>query len=250
MSSLCVYFGTEMPDPRWAAELIDTDVVLEPYHPLVQRGAFRDAFPNSRRYVYVNPTTVDPWILERAATPPPLIGHDERWGLPRLDLDHRSGFDWAVASAVEVLRDHGETVDGLFVDDLDRLIPDRLDIAMDYIVQVTTRLDWEPGWFVNRAFDLWPLIEGLDAVLLEDITPELVAFEPVGRVRWVREIVIDNVRKARDRGVRIHSLGYADQESIRHGAARDEHLELELTGLVDSVTSGADRRLSDWRVSR
>lgn len=244
-----MYFGTEMPPPEWAAALIDTDVVLEPYHPLVQQRAFREVFPNSRRYVYVNPTTVDPWILERAATPPPLIGHDERWGLPRLDLDRQAGFDWAVDSAVEVLGDHGGTVDGLFVDDLDRLIPNRVDIAMNYIVQVTMRLDWEPGWFVNRAFDLWPMIEGLDAVLLEDITPRLVSFEPASRIRWIRDVVIDSVQKARHRGVRIHSLGYADQESTRDGTARDEALEAELEALVDSTTIGADRRLSDWRIS-
>jgi hypothetical protein len=244
-----VYFGTALPDPGWAETLVDTDVVLEPYHPLVQQGAFRDAFPNSRRYIYVNPTTVDPWILERASSPPPLIGHDERWGLPRLDLDNPAGFDWAVASAVGVLGDHGETVDGLFVDDLDRLIPDRVEIAMEYIVQVTTQLRWEPGWFVNRAFALWPLIEGLDAVLLEDITPELVAYEPAGRIRWMRDVVLENARKARRRGVRIHSLGYADQEGIRTGMARDESLEKELNELVDSVTTGADRQLSDWRVS-
>jgi hypothetical protein len=249
MSDLCIYFGTAEPDPAWAASLRDIDVVLEPYHPVVQERRFAATFPHARRFVYVNPTTVDPWLLERSPVPPPLIGYDERWNLPRLDLDQTAGFDWAVDTAVRIAQEQGHGIDGLFVDDLDRLIPGRRDTAIDYLVQVAVRLGREPGWFVNRGFELWPFIEGLDAVLLEDITPHLVAFRVISDVRWMREVVLDQVRTARARGVRVHSLGYRDQEPEDGGRSPDRRLERELAALVDSITTGAGRSLDEWMVS-
>jgi hypothetical protein len=249
MNRLCIYFGTEQPDAVWAAALTDADVVLEPYHPLVQEHRFAEAFPNARRFVYVNPTTVDPWLLARASDPPPLLGYDDRWNLPRLDLRRPEAFDWAVDTAVEIATDQAADIDGLFVDDLDRLLPDQRDTAIDYLVQVTTRLRREPGWFVNRGFELWPYIEGLEAVLLEDITPQLVAFQVVSEVRWVRDIVMPSVRDARARGIRIHSLGYRDQEDAEFERTPDSRLEHELAALIDSTTRGAERSLNEWMVS-
>jgi hypothetical protein len=248
-SRLCLYFGVELPNAEWAAALDDTDVVLEPYHPLVKDGGFATAFPLARRYVYVNPTSVDPWLLERADPVPPLIGYDDRWSLPRLDLEHPDGLTWAVNRALEALQADGGNVHGLFVDDLDRLLPDLPELAMDFLVQVSIRHGKEPGWFINRAFELWPLIEGLDVVLLEDITPQLIGYESKMHVEWTREVVFANVRQARARGVRIHALGYKDQETIMQGIP-DAAPEIELAELVDSVTVGADRDLNEWRVSQ
>jgi hypothetical protein len=249
VSQLCLYFGVEMPDAEWALGLTNTDVVLEPYHPLVKDGGFADAFPNSRRYVYVNPTTVDPWLLERAETKPPLIGYDDRWSLPRLDLEQETGFAWAVKEAVDALKADGGRIHGLFVDDLDRLLPGQVDVAMDFLVHVSLQNGSEPGWFLNRAFELWPLVEGLDVVLLEDITPQLIGYEPEGGVRWMRDVVLEQVRAARARGIRVHSLGYKDQEGIMLDRSPDEALERDLSALVHSVTTGVDRQLSEWRVS-
>jgi hypothetical protein len=249
VNGLCIYFGTAQPDPDWARSLVDADVVLEPYHPIVQEHRFAEVFPSARRFVYVNPTTVDPWLLDRSPNRPPLLGYDERWNLPRLDLGQEEAFDWAVDTAVAIGRDQADQLDGLFVDDLDRLIPEQQDVAIDYLVQVTNRLSWEPRWFVNRGFELWPLIEGLEAVLLEDMTPYLVAFQVVSDVRWVRDVVLPGLREARARGVRVHSLGYLDQEQEAAGRAPDRQLERELAGLVDSVTTGAGRSLDEWMVS-
>ena len=250
---LCIYFGTDLPAPGWTDERAGRgrlDVVLEPYHPLVQGGGFADAFPTARRYVYVNPTTVDPWVLGQLSDPPPLLGRDERWGLPRLDLEHPDGFAWAVRSACAALGGDAGRLHGAFVDDLDRLLPAREEIAMEYFVQVALQLGWEPAWFVNRAFALWPRIEHLDAVLLEDITPDVAAHEDADAVRWIREEVLPEVRAVRQRGTTVHSMGYADQLSDPPpDRATDELLRTDLAALVDSVTDGADRMLHDWRWS-
>ena len=250
MTALCLYFGTEMPDREWARSLAGADVVLEPYHPLVKDGGFADIFPDCQRYVYVNPTSVDPWILGQSKSKPPLIGRDGRWDLPRLDLSTPEGFNWAVAEALTALAADGGRGHGLFVDDLDRLLPEQTEIAMSYLVHVTVRHGKEPGWFLNRAFSLWPLVEGLDAVLLEDITPALIGYESVSGVRWVREVVLQGVRQVRARGIHVHSIGYSDHEKIPEGRIPDPVLTKELAELVDSVTTGADRRLEEWRVSK
>lgn len=245
---LCVYFGTEMPDPAWAQDLGAIDIVLEPYHPLVQGGGFAEAFPDARRFVYVNPTTIDPWVLGQLADPPPLVGRDDRWDLPRLDLDHPDGFAWAVRSACAALSGDRGRIHGAFVDDLDRLLPDREELAIEYFVQVAVHLDREPAWFINRAFALWPRVEHLEAVLLEDISPDVAAHEPPATVRWMREQVLPAVRAVRQRGTRVHAMDYADQHGRADGPA-DEGLRVEVAGVVDSVTTGADRMLHEWIVS-
>lgn len=247
MTKLSVYFGTEMPDQAWAQTLTEADVVLEPYHPLVKQGGFAEMFPYANRYVYVNPTTIDPWILERMSDPPPLAGIDERWELPRLDLTQAKAMRWAIQTAVIALECDKGQLNGVFVDDLDRLIPDQWDQALEYLGGIVAEHGAEPEWFINRAFPLWPYIENLRAVLLEDITPHLVNFEPPQQQRWLRDMVLGSVRKVKERGVRVHSLGYEDQESTAQARGRD--LGVSLASLIDSVTTGADRPLHQWRVS-
>jgi hypothetical protein len=253
MPALCVYFGTEPPEQHVPAARDDLDVVLEPYHPLVKTGGFTEAFPHARRFVYVNPTTVDPWVLRQLADPPPLLGHDERWNLPRLDLEHPDGFAWAVRSACAALAGDDGRLHGAFVDDLDRLLPEQEEIAVEYVAQVTHQLGWEPAWFVNRGFALWGRIERLEAVLLEDISPAVSSREPVATVRWLREDVLPRVREVRARGVRVHALSYADQEPGPGGTDADPAADLRLhdqvRDVVDSVTTGADRNLHVWRTS-
>jgi hypothetical protein len=248
MNKLCVYFGTEPPDATVPQTLEDVDVVLEPYHPLVKSRGFREAFPLARRFVYVNPTTVDPWVLGQLSDPPPLIGRDETWNLPRLDLDHPDGFDWAVRSACAALEGDDGSIHGAFVDDINRLLPDREELLMEWFVEVVQRLGWEPAWFLNRGFAIWPRVERLEAVLLEDITPEISAAQPPAYVRWMREDVLPRVEEARARGVRVHCLGYRDQEPTG-GVLLDDALRRDLRRLVDSVTTGADRQLHEWRLS-
>ena len=119
---------------------------------------------------------------------------------------------------------------------------------MEWFVQVTSQLGHEPAWFLNRGFGLWPRIEHVEAVLLEDITPEISAAQPPAYVRWVREEVLPAVRAVRQRGVRVHSLGYRDQEPTVPVLV-DESLRVELATVVDTVTTGADRQLHEWRLS-
>jgi hypothetical protein len=250
MTGLCINFGTEVPKRSWAGSLVDFDVVLEPYHPLVKYGGFAETFPNARRYIYVNPTSVDPWELERATKKPPLIGNDERWNLPRLDLDRPEALDFAVETAVRSFAlDDGQSR-GLFVDDLDRMLPDRADLAIEYLARVSSGIGREPRWFLNRGFELWPQVEALDAVLLEDIAPHLVGYAKVSEVRWLRDVVLAGARTARDRGVRIHALSYADQENHTDRPARDLVLETEFAEIVDTVTTDQERRLEEWRINQ
>ncbi|MBW4043115.1 MAG: hypothetical protein HIU86_13510 [Acidobacteria bacterium] len=248
MSAMSIYFGVEHPVQPVVSAIGAGDVVLEPFHPLVRDGGFADVFPHSRRYVYVNPTTVDPWHYERMADKPPIIGTDERWGLPRLDLDRPEALDWAVAQAVDAFAADGGRSTGLFVDDLDRLLPDRAELAIEYLARVGEATAREPRWFVNRGFALWPRIEALDAVLLEDLAPEVVGFTSIDESRWLDD-VFAAVRGARARGVRVHALSYDDQPAGGTTIA-DLRVRGELTALLDSVTTGADRPLNVWRTSR
>jgi hypothetical protein len=248
MSAMSIYFGVDHPEAGLPSAIGTGDVVLEPFHPLVRDGGFADVFPRCRRYVYVNPTAVDPWHFERMADPPPITGTDERWALPRLDLDRPEALDFAVEQAVAAFAADGGRSTGLFVDDLDRLLPDRAELAIEYLARVGERTPREPRWFVNRGFALWPRIEALDAVLLEDLAPEVVGFESIDRTRWMDD-VLAAVRGVRLRGVRVHALSYEDQPAAGSTVA-DRRVQTDLAALIDTVTTDADRPLNVWRISR
>ena len=55
MTGLVVYYGTTSPDAGWAVALSDTDVVLQPYHPILMERAYRRTFPGASRFVYREP---------------------------------------------------------------------------------------------------------------------------------------------------------------------------------------------------
>ena len=245
MSDLLLYLGMDVPPLAWSAALTDVDVVLEPFHPLVKYGGFAERFPAARRFVYVNPTSVDPWVLERADHRPPLIGEDREWSLPRLDLDDPAGLDWAVQQAVDAFESGDSRPDGLFVDDLDRLLPDRSELCIEFLARVTNAIGQEPRWFLNRGFELWPRVEALDAVLLEDISPLVSQYGDVDQIRWLREVVLPAVDAVRRRGVRVHAVSYADQEGADQ-VAPDVSVHADLHGAVDSVHTGLDRRIWQW----
>lgn len=241
-----VYFGVDVPDAAWSKSLRNADVVLEPFHPLVADGGFADRFPHARRYVYVNPTSVDPWRLERDASDAPVAGWDARWNLPRIDPSTPEGMRWAVRSAVEAADADGGRSHGLFVDDLDRLLPDRPDVALRFLSEVQ-RVRGGVRWFVNRAFPLWDRIAGLDAVLLEDMAPSVTRHAPAPEVQWVREQVLPALDAVRARGVAVHAVAYADQTPLLVRAP-DLALERDLADRIDSVVLNSGRAAASWEV--
>lgn len=247
MRRALVYFGTDRPDAAWSAAQVHADVVLQPYHPLAREGGFADHFPQARRYVYVNPTSVDPWLLEHGGADAPVVGWDQRWGLPRIDPSTPHGMDWAVRTALEAIDLDGGRSRGLFVDDLDRLLPDDGATALAFLRKVQDAADRPVRWFVNRAFPLWDRIAGLDAVLLEDMAPTITRHAPVSEVRWLRTAVFPAVDAARERGVAVHAVAYADQEDL-HAAAPDLALQQDLADRLDSVVTGLGRTASSWEV--
>lgn len=247
MRRACVYFGTAVPDASWASALRQADVTLEPFHPLVAEGGFAEAFPHARRYVYVNPTTVDPWVLEHGGAPAPVVGRDARWNLPRIDPSTPEGMAWAVRTAADAAAMDGGRCDGLFVDDLDRLLPDHPQVALEFLRRVEDAAAVEVRWFVNRAFDLWDRIARLDAVLLEDMAPTITRHAPVAEVRWLRDRVLPALDAVRARGVAVHAMAYADQEHLLT-TAPDLALERELAQRIDSVVLGAGRAAASWEV--
>jgi hypothetical protein len=249
VSAVAIYFGVEPPATAIAGALGAGDVVLEPFHPLVRHGGFAEAFPDCRRYVYVNPTTVDPWLYDRLDSPPPITGRDERWGLPRLDLDAPAALDFAVDRAVEAFAADDGRCTGLFVDDLDLLLPDRAELAIEYLARVGGATGREPRWFLNRGFALWHRVEALDAVLLEDLSPDVSGYGSADELRWLYEDVVPAVRTVRARGVRVHALSYADQRPSRD-LVPDRALQWRLASLIDTCTTDADRPLNVWRTSR
>lgn len=238
MTDLVVYYGTTMPDRAAATAVTDTDVVLQPYHPVVIRNEYRGTFPGARRFVYVNPTSIDPWRFDRMPVTPPLLEVDDAWSLPRVDLTTSAGWRASIAEAEWALSPGPDEVDGVFVDDLDRMGPF---MAHAFLAELQETLGWAPALFLNRGFDSW---EGTTpaAVLIEDVRGADVAEDDaLGIERWVGEVVMPAILGVRETGSAVHRIEYADTASVR------DHSEPRLVSeLFDSVWMTAPRSLDDW----
>lgn len=238
MTTLIMYYGTEMPDLDQARAATDADVVLQPYHPIVMDGEYGRAFPHARRFVYVNPTSIDPWRLERAEVKPPLLDIDDEWSLPRIDLAATAGWRAALDEAAWALESGPEQVHGVFIDDLDRV---DAATAHAFIADLRAKVGWTPALFLNRGFHAWPGLT-LDAVLVEDVRGgDVQDDDPDGLARWVAEAVVPSLTDARATGSAVHRVEYLDT------ASRHDHSEHQLSAeLFDSVWMTAPRSLDEW----
>ncbi|GAA1968699.1 hypothetical protein GCM10009776_34760 [Microbacterium deminutum] len=227
-----------MPDPGRSQIVTNTDVVLQPYHSIVTQGEYRRAFPNARRFVYVNPTSIDPWRLDRAAVKPPLLDIDDEWSLPRLDLTTTEGWRTAIDEAAWALASGPEQIHGVFIDDIDRV---SAATAHAFVAGLQEALGWSPELFVNRGFHAWAGLT-LGAVLIEDVRGGRVAEDdPDGLSRWVSETVIPALVGVRTNGAAVHRIEYLDT------SARHDHPEDQLApGLFDSTWITAPRSLNQW----
>jgi hypothetical protein len=229
-----IFHGTRMPDRAWANALA-ADVVLQPYHAIVQAAEYADWFPRARRFVYVNPTAVD--RMRRSDVTDDMLFYDpaDRWGLPRLRLP--AALDWAVADAVDIALANG--VDGLFVDDLDRLLMTSLErnVATSYVRRIVEAAGVTV--YVNRAFGILDALPSLEAVLVEDVDRGLGA---PGAAAWLEDFVVPVLLRARHRGVRIHRLEYGTDPACRGAGLAPRSLD----SVVHSIARLPHPGLDEW----
>lgn len=201
------YYGTDLPERERAMQLRDVIVVLQPYHPLCERGQFTDYFPHARRLVYFNPTAAHARLLTDFRTKVATLGYDATWDLERLDLRSAAARRFAAAQGQMALRIDG--VHGLFVDDLDRWDHTTDRRHMHAVLEAVTASRTCPtAWFINRGFGFWKHLPGLVAALLEELSPyQLDHMDPL-ELSWVTTVVLRALRHARARGVDVYSLTY------------------------------------------
>jgi hypothetical protein len=242
MRTAIFYYGCEPPANRAAAAgLRDAAIVLQAYHPLLGTGQFADCFPHCALYVYWNPTGVPAAELADAGAGIALLDPDPVWNLARLDLGSAAARRFSARRGLGALRAAGPAAAGLFVDDLDLWAGDGQDAALAVVQSVQAGAGRPVGLFVNRGFSFWPRLAGLDAVLLEELTPALADRLGDGDQRWVREQVVPAVRAARLGGAACFGLTYetGPQAPPAGAAAR------ELAELTDGVLRGR-RSLDQW----
>ncbi|MGO8730058.1 MAG: hypothetical protein ACLPN6_23065 [Streptosporangiaceae bacterium] len=243
MTSAIFYYGRDLPSQSArTASLRQVKVVLQPYHPLLTSDRFAAYFPHCPLFVYWNPTGVPPDALRGVSQHIRLLDPDPVWNLARLDLHSAATRRFAVGRGLRALRESGSCVTGLFVDDLDLWsAAEGQDAAMAVISSVLAEAGQHVSLFVNRGFGLWPRMPGMDAVLLEEITPGLVDRMPEPDMTWVQRCVLPAVRQVRQRGTAIIGLTYETEpeQPPRCPAA------LELADLSDSLLHGC-RSLDIW----
>ena len=242
VTSVMFYYGSTLPRQAATARLAGVRVVLQPYHPLLAAGRFDGYFPGGSLFVYWNPAGVPPADLAAAAEPVPTLGIDPVWRLARLDLRRAAARRFAVGRGLAALRSAGTQAAGLFVDDLDLWTSaGRQAAALRTVRALLAGAGREVALFVNRGFALWPRLPGLDAALLEEITPGLVDRMAGPDADWVGRCVLPAVRQARAGGTAIFGLSYdpAPESTPARPAAA------ELAALCDAVVHG-NRSLDIW----
>jgi hypothetical protein len=242
MRTAIFYYGCELPANRAAAAALrDTAIVLQPYHPLLVTGQFADYFPQCSLFVYWNPTGVPEADLAGAGPGIALLAPDPVWHLARLDLRSAAARRFAAGRGLGALRAGGPAAAGLFVDDLDLWAGADPDAALAVVQSVRAGAGRAVRLFVNRGFSFWPQLAGLDAVLLEELTPAIADRLGAGDQLWVREQVVPAVRAARSGGAACFGLTYevAPETAPTGEAAR------ELAELTDGVLRGC-RSLDEW----
>jgi hypothetical protein len=241
--SAIIYYGRDLPPAHLnAISSPSAMVVLQPYYPVLQAGLLRDYFPRCTLYVYWNPTGVPAEALADAGEHVKVLGHDPVWDLARLDLRSASTRRFAVRRGLEALQAGGPCVTGLFVDDMDLWTAPRCrEAAVAVVRSLRSQAGRELSLFVNRGFALWPLLPGISAVLLEEITPGLVDRMPGPDVAWVEDHVLPAVRTVSSGGAAVFGLSYepGPEAEARCRAAA------ELASLLDGVLHGR-RALDTW----
>lgn len=218
-------------------------VVIQPYHPAVLERRLSALLPQSRIYLYWNPTALplddDTLTSGRVRA----VEIESRWGIARVDLREDASRNAVVARAVQMLNGPPGAVAGLFVDDLDRL--EGLPGLAEHLLRQVVRGSGEvPRWFVNRAAYLWERLELLDAVLLENLTPDAVRGMGPRDLHWVRDSLLPAMGSLRKRGVPAVALDYSSGHKAREQAGSPESEALgEL--LADQLRS-TDIHLTDW----
>lgn len=230
-----IFHGTELPPRRWAAG-VTADVVLQPYHPLVAEGRFGDYFPQARRWIYTNPTAIDP--ERQRHIPKRLILRDpgDRWQLTRMRLPE--GLDLVLEDAAELAGRPG--VHGLFLDDLDRLIARGDEVLSAYLSGLAERISCPV--FVNRGFAALARVPRLAAVLVEDLSRDLAS---PGSYSWVQSEVLPALAQARDAGCRLHRIDYEPALPYLPPTAR--LLDRAVSRLCDHEHRVYDEQLVEWR---
>ena len=210
MKSAIFYYGLDLPPDRSKTTLLrDTAVVLQPHHPLLSDDIFADYFPHCSLFVYWNPTGVQPESLRAASEQIPLVALDHVWDLVRLDLRSDAARRFAVGQGLRALRQTGAHVHGLFVDDLDLWSgPRRQSAAIAVLRQLQAEGAQDIRLFLNRAFSLWPKLDCLQAVLLEELTPGVVKRLAPADTEWVERKVLPAIRRVRRRGVTVFGMTY------------------------------------------
>jgi hypothetical protein len=201
------YYGTELPIRERARQLRAATVVLQPYHPLCQTGRFADYFPHARRFVYFNPTAVQPGLLTDPQVRTAILGYDATWDLERLDLRSAAVRRFAIAQGQLASRIEG--VHGLFVDDLDRWDhPEGRPHARAVLDAVMAGRTRPAPWFVNRGFGFWDCVPDLAAALLEELSPYQLDHMGPGELSWVSTVVLRALSHARTCGADVYCLTY------------------------------------------
>ena len=204
-----LFHGTADARPRLGA-VVEADVVLQPYHPIVQAGTYADWFPLARRFVYVNPTAAD-----RAAA----TRRDRRHGLrrparpmaaaavaaPRERSTGPSPTRWSIGRAARL--------DGIFVDDLDRLLVRRRGGTSPSATSAGSPPRPVPSIYVNRAFAILDALPGSRPSSSRTSTASWFR----RAAPWLDEVVLPALTRARRRGVAHPSARLRAPPALRAG---------------------------------
>ncbi len=183
------YYGSQVPLLAKTKVLKNTNVILQDYHPVVHQGLFKEFFPHCQRFLYLNVSHIHRNELSLYDINLKDLKYNPEWETYLLNLNLQSTADLIITKAKSLLKIEG--VDGIFIDDLDFWceFPEIRLAFTELLNKIKNAREREVKFIVNRGFPLWNKIEGLEAIVLENIYPEQIYTAREIDLSWFENLI-------------------------------------------------------------
>lgn len=188
-SDCLFYYGTQTPCITKCKSLKNTHVILQSYHPLVHQGMFQDFFPTCQRFLYLNVSNIHRNELRKYDINLKNSKYNSEWDTYSLDLSLPSTSELILEKAKSLLELEG--VEGIFLDDLDFWCdsPYLRRSLIDLLENIRKTVSKDVKYIINRGFPLWSKIDGLEAIVLENIYPEKIYTSQDSDLGWFENLI-------------------------------------------------------------
>lgn len=184
------YYGVAVPNLEETRKISNTNIILQDYNPLVHQGLYQEFFPNCQRFLYLNVSHLHINELPSYDLNLRDLKYNKEWETYLLNLEQENSFQIILSKALRLLKIEG--VQGLFLDDVDFWgdRPELRTLFLKLISEIREKSSITNVQFIlNRGPQFWHKIDGLEAIILENIYPEKIYTTVESDLSWYENLI-------------------------------------------------------------